>query len=597
MKFSKKMLALTLVCLFIIEPCSLSYATGNGEIDTDAEMIQQSSLDLDTDVMEIQQEYVEGEENDDPGAGRYQGFISDGFFDDSGIQIYSDKVIHDSRFEGYTIKKGIDVSVWNGTINWDKVKNDGIEFAIIRGANRGYGSAGTLKTDTNVEYNLKQAEKAGISVGAYIFSQAITVKEAIEEANYLMDVVEGYNISLPLVFDFEYASDANGLTGRLYEADLSVKEATEICRAFCETVENAGYKAMVYANKSMLENDLDASQISKDYQIWLAHYTTQTSYKGEYDFWQQTTTGSVNGIEGNVDINYWYIKSAELIESNGEWLYYIGDDFQEDFTGLEKINSTWYYIKNGKWQKNYTGLVKYNSGTQYYVKNGTIQHGFTGLIKYDSAWYYIVKGRWQSEYTGLAEYSSGTQYYVQAGKIQHGFTGLLKLNDKWCYISGGKYEPDYTGIAEYASGSHYYMKNGSIQYGFTGLIKLKNIWYYVVNGRWQSDFTGLAEYSTGTRYYVENGLLRHDFTGLISYSNRWYYITDGRWHSDFTGLAKYSTGSWYYVANGIINYNYTGFVEQGNYIYYVKSGKWQKNISDSVIIDGIEYTVSNGLLD
>lgn len=569
MKITGKIITVVLMCTLIIGLSGTAYA-------------------------EEQNRYAE---NEDPGASRYQGDIPEGFFDDPEIQKYSQKVVHDSRFEGYTIKKGIDVSEWNGIINWENVKKAGIEFAIIRGAYRGYGKQGTLVKDKNVDNNFKQAEKAGIPVGAYIFSQATTVAEAIEEARYLLNIVKGYNISLPLVLDFEYASDSSGLTGRLYDADLSPSEATAVCRAFCKTVEDAGYTAMVYANKDMLEYDLNASQISKDYQIWLAHYTNQTSYKGDYNFWQYTSQGSVNGISGNVDINYWYIASKSLIQNNGEWLYYIGGVFQKNYTGLEKIDSKWYYIKNGKWQKNYTGLVKYSSGIQYYVKDGVIQHGFTGLIKLGSSWYYIVSGRWQSEYTGLAEYSSGTQYYVKNGIIQHGYTGVLKIENKWCYISGGKYEPYYTGLAKYISGSFYYMENGSIRFEFTGLKKIENMWYYISGGRWQSDYTGLAEYSSGTQYYVENGMIRHDFTGLIKLSDVWYYIIGGRWQAEFTGLAKYSTGSCYYVNDGVIDYGYRGFVSQGNYTYYVNAGKWQKGFSGIVVIAGMEYTVSDGLLD
>ncbi len=495
--------------------------------------------------------------DDDPETGRYEGYVSEGFYD--GVSTYSfqtDDYAHNSRFDGYTIKKGIDVSSHNGTIDWKSVKNDGIEFAIIRGGYRGYGSSGSLNSDTMAADNMEAAVAAGIPIGAYIFSQAITEEEAVAEAEYLLDIVDGYDITLPLVFDFEYASDSNGLTGRLYKANLTADEATAICRAFCKTVEDAGYTAMVYANKSMLRDDLNASEISKDYAIWLANYTNKTDYEGDYEFWQCTDQGSVAGISGNVDLDFWYVEpeakeEKELIERDGEWLYFSGGVWQEDFTGLEKIGSAWYYIEKGIWQSDYTGLAVYSSGSQYYVKNGIIQHGFTGLIKLGNTWYYIVGGKWQSGYTGLVTYSSGTQYYVKDGVIQHGFTGLIKLGSTW---------------------------------------------YYIVGGRWQSGYTGLVEYSSGSQYYVKDGIIQHGFTGLVKLGAKWYYIVGGRWQSSFTGLAMYRVGSWYYVDHGVIDYSFTGLVKQNTNTYYVNGGRWQKGFSGSVTIEGVKYTISNGLV-
>ena len=142
--------------------------------------------------------------DDDPETGRYEGYVSEGFY--VGISTYSfqaEDYSHNSRFDDYTIKKGIDVSSHNGTIDWTSVKNDGIEFAIIRGAYRGYGSSGSLNTDTMAADNMNAAVAAGIPIGAYIFSQAITEEEAVAEAEYLLDIVDGYDITLPLVFDFE----------------------------------------------------------------------------------------------------------------------------------------------------------------------------------------------------------------------------------------------------------------------------------------------------------------------------------------------------------------------------------------------------------
>lgn len=200
--------------------------------------------------------------------------------------------------DGETIRPGIDVSTWQGTINWSKVAAAGVEFVIIRGGYRGV-TYGKLAEDAMFESNIKGAKAAGLKVGVYIYSQAITVEEGIEEAQYLLDLVEGYDIDLPLVIDYEYYNT----DGRLYNAKLSRREATDICLAFCDTVEAAGYDSMVYANASMLNDNLYRDELDR---VWLAHYTKKTSYSGDYEFWQCSQWGSVSGVNGDVDLNFWF---------------------------------------------------------------------------------------------------------------------------------------------------------------------------------------------------------------------------------------------------------------------------------------------------
>lgn len=214
--------------------------------------------------------------------------------------------VHNSRYNsGYTIVNGIDVSHHNGRINWSAVKASGVDYAMIRVGYRGY-TQGSLNEDDNFRTNILGALNAGIEVGVYFFSQAITETEAVQEADYLLTRIKGYNITLPLAIDYEYAG---GSTGRLYAANLSKSKATAICQSFCDRVKSAGYAPMVYANKSMLENQINAGQLEKNYKIWLAHYTTQTSYSGNYYAWQYSSKGQINGINGYVDCNFFYEKN------------------------------------------------------------------------------------------------------------------------------------------------------------------------------------------------------------------------------------------------------------------------------------------------
>lgn len=239
----------------------------------------------------------------------------------------STSVVHNSRFDGYIVEQGIDVSKYQGEINWSKVKSAGYTFAIIRVGYRGYGTAGTLALDTMAAENINGALKAGIEVGVYFYSQATSTAEAKEEANYVLNFLSTNNytkedITLPIVIDYEFASDG-GLTGRLYKYYKSLSSSswksnsTSIVMKFCSTVEAAGYQGMVYASKSMLES-MNASKISASYPVWLAHYTTSTSYAGDYSYWQYTSKGAVSGISGNVDLDFRYVEPGFDVDG----LYY-----------------------------------------------------------------------------------------------------------------------------------------------------------------------------------------------------------------------------------------------------------------------------------
>lgn len=252
----------------------------------------------------------EAVEKEDPGKGRLAGNIPPEFYGGKASRAITEDTVyvHDGRFAEHTIKNGIDVSKWNGKIDWNKVKAAGIDFVFVRVAYRGYGESGSLSVDPTAQANLKGAIAAGIPVGAYIFSQAITETEARQEADYTIQQLKNYQIDMPIIMDVEYIGSSEG---RLYDAHLTRAEQTAVCMAFCERVEELGYEPMVYANKSMLCDKMNADVLSQDYKIWLAHYISETDYEGDYHFWQYTSKGSVNGISGNVDMNFWYMKEEE----------------------------------------------------------------------------------------------------------------------------------------------------------------------------------------------------------------------------------------------------------------------------------------------
>lgn len=195
---------------------------------------------------------------------------------------------------------GIDVSKWQKEIDWDKVKNEGVDFAIIRCGYRG-SVTGSLVEDPYFEQNIKGARAAGIKVGVYFFTQAVNEVEAVEEASMVISLVRDYELQYPVFIDTEGA----GGNGR---ADsLNVEERTAVCEAFCTTVKNAGLEAGVYASRNWYNNKLTANTL-ESYTIWLAEYRSVPLYQGYYQMWQYTSKGKINGINGNVDLNVSYRK-------------------------------------------------------------------------------------------------------------------------------------------------------------------------------------------------------------------------------------------------------------------------------------------------
>lgn len=211
---------------------------------------------------------------------------------------------HNSKFKNKELVYGMDVSQHNGKINFKKAKRDGIEFVFIRVGYTGYTkSSFSLNLDKKYKTYIKDATKAGLKVGVYWYSQSTKVSEAKKEAKALLKAIKGYSITMPVVFDYEFADTKKG---RLDSAKLSKTNMTANALAFLNTVSNAGYDACIYASENFLVEHLYANQISSNFKVWLANYSSKTNYNGDYEFWQHTAKGRVSGMRGNVDINFWY---------------------------------------------------------------------------------------------------------------------------------------------------------------------------------------------------------------------------------------------------------------------------------------------------
>lgn len=209
--------------------------------------------------------------------------------DENGRMVYADGSV-----KTYT---GIDVSVFQGDIDWEKVKADGIDFVMLRAGYRGYGPKGKIGIDENFRKNAEEASKAGLKLGAYFFSQAINEKEAVEEAEFLLDTIKGTDITFPVAFDWEVIDYATARTDNM-TSDMITKCAI----AFCDTVSAAGYQPLIYFNCELGYFSYDLSKVG-ELHFWLAEYSEIPSFYYDYKMLQYSKTGKVDGINGDVDMN------------------------------------------------------------------------------------------------------------------------------------------------------------------------------------------------------------------------------------------------------------------------------------------------------
>lgn len=195
---------------------------------------------------------------------------------------------------------GIDLSRFNGDIDWTSVKASGVTFAMLRLGSRGYGTGEITLDDRFVDY-AQNAALNNINIGAYFYSQAITEAEAVEEANYIVGAVAGFNVKYPIAIDIEKVKTDAARTD-----NLTVKERTNFVKLFCETVKNYGYKPVIYADMEMLVTGLDLEELDS-YDIWLSDANVPTSFPYDFSMWQYTQKGRVNGITGDVDLDMSFI--------------------------------------------------------------------------------------------------------------------------------------------------------------------------------------------------------------------------------------------------------------------------------------------------
>ncbi|SEG37378.1 Lyzozyme M1 (1,4-beta-N-acetylmuramidase), GH25 family [Eubacterium ruminantium] len=461
---------------------------------------------------------------------------------------------HAAKYQKYETMDGIDVSYAQGDIDWARVKAAGIDFAFIRVGARGYGSQGNMFFDDSFVDNVKGAIDNGIEVGLYFFSQALTEQEAADEARATLKYMKPDKgtdlytqlkgglgkymdkITLPIVMDYEYSSSDYG---RFQWWSLSKAQATKNVEAFIKVIEEAGYDSCLYASASFLEDQVDGDYLSTKTKIWVAHYTDETDYEGDYEFWQYTCTGDIDGIdEYFVDLNVWYKKPESVVSDTYEcvrtkyngvtgWFVFKDGKICPEYKGFAKTEKGWWYCKNGRISFNTTDIIYGNVDGEsgwWNVRNGRVIFEKT-VARNENGWWYVDNGKVNFNYTGAARNENGW-WRIVSGRVDFLCNTIIKNENGWWKCSGGRIDFAYTGLASNQYG-WFYIINGMVDFSYTGLARNEYGWWYVKNGCVRFDYTGIAENQFGT-WFISHGRIDFNYSGTFQDAEHLYYVEGGR---------------------------------------------------------------------
>lgn len=395
-------------------------------------------------------------------------------------------------------KKGIDVSVHNGTIDWEKVKADGIEFAIIR---CGYGSDMASQDDKQWKRNVSECERLGIPYGVYLYSYAYTLDKAKSEAQHVLRLLEGHNPTYPVYYDLE---------DEKFTEPLSASMKGQVAKIFCDTVAAAGYDVGIYSSLNWWNNVLtDPVFDNPNWSRWVAQWNSACTYKGSYDMWQCTDSGKVAGIgdgKTDVDLNFFMgnLPGAGKLQydsATGKWNVYKNGKIDTGYTGMAENEYGWWYVTNGTLDWSYTGMAE-NIYGWWYLTNGAVDWNYEGMAQNPYGWWYIKNGTVDWNYEGMAENIYGW-WYIKNGTVDWNFSGMAENIYGWWYLTNGTVDWNYVGMAQNPY-SWWYIKNGTVDWNYEGMAQNEYGWWYITNGTVDWNFNGVINFE-GTDYTVVNG--------------------------------------------------------------------------------------------
>jgi len=487
------------------------------------------------------------------------------------------------------LSRGIDVSHWKQSINWNAVAADDVQFVML-------GTRYNNDVDPYFSTNAIGAYNAGLKVGAYIYSYATTTAAAEAEADFVLNLIKDYPISYPVVIDVESTEMSS----------LTPTQLASVINAFCKKIETAGYYPMLYTNDYWIANKIDMNKVP--YDVWIARYNVKPAYSNAA-LWQATNEGQVNGISGNVDINFAFKDLSQKIPANrwrlinDKWYYYKNYIMQ---TGWIHDGQSWYYMNSDGTQ--YKGWLLLDN--DYYYLLPTTGQMQTGWVKIEDTWYYLkADGRMANEWIQV----DGKYYYMLNGAM---VTGWLRIGTDYYYLKGdgsmvtgwrkmdGAYyffNTDGRLIRGWANidGKYYYMKSDGTM--VTGWQTIDNAAYYFnPDGDLATQWTKI---DNNWYYFNTDGRM---MTGWIQLNGKYYYLhTDGRmvtgWQSD--GTNKYymdpSSGQmavgwkqinnvWYYFNTS--GHMLTGWLNDNGKYYYLNPSDGKMVANGSFTINNVNYT-------
>lgn len=472
------------------------------------------------------------------------------------------------------LHRGVDVSHWQGDIDWDKARADDVDFVMLGTRYKG-------DTDPKFRENAEQAVKSGVKIGAYIYSYATTPEEAEQEADFILKLIKDYPISYPIAFDAENEKTL----GSLPKAQISA-----IVHAFCKKISDAGYYPILYANDYWIQNKLDMPSLSQ-YPVWVAAYERTPKYD-RHVMWQGTDSGAVAGVQGNVDIDLQFVDFSDKIPPNS-W---------------KKFDGVWYYYENYRMQKN--ALIFDGKDSYYLQDDGTIYTG--GFKEVDGSKRYFepssgkmrlgwrqIDGKWyhfsESGALEIGWISDGGKFYYAApdGTMQTGWlddSGSLyylnldgSMQTRWLMLEGNWYFLGDDGVTEKGWQTidnlrYYFGPDGRM---LTGWQKLDGKWYYL--GQGGDSKSGWQKIDNSWYYFGSDGVMQNGWQQL---GGNWYYLNGSG--AMKTGWIQVN-GSWYYLnKDGVLQ---TGWqTVNGSWYYLGSDGAMRTGVTD---VGGTLYSLGS----
>ncbi len=442
------------------------------------------------------------------------------------------------------VKRGMDVSYWQGLINWERVKADDIDFAILR---CGYvKTLGRPQVDQQWKRNAQECERLGIPYGVYIYSYAKTVEAAKAEADHVINTLKGFSPTYPVYFDLEEKS-LESTSNRMLLANMA--------SAFCDKIAAAGYTPGIYANTNWWNNYL-TDPVFDQWERWVAQYNSKCSYtRGSYRLWQCSASGKVDGIVGNVDLDLEFDGAFASNPVRKTWVkvgsnWYLRDSGGNNLIGWQVVDGQRYYLAaSGVMQ---TGWVSYEGSWYYLSGSGAMK---TGWARSGGKWYYLdpSSGRMLTGWQTV----DGKRYYLTPdnGAMVTGTQTIggvtYRFDDSGALIEGGAGNANTgasaSGVSGWvSSGGRWYLKDSSGR-NLTGWQKVGGTWYYmdasgVMLAGWQK--------VGGTWYYLKSsGAMAK---GWYKVGGKWYYskssgaMQANRWIGNYyvTGSGAMATNTW-----------------------------------------------------